>query len=105
MPIGNTACSSAAALYRDWPKEAAMVTPVPSSMVVYSLLKLDTSVGPCKLGTNQGIIKYAQFSVLLLNFPLSFFSGGSPVSIKWLSTVLYGNFSFSFTVLSYRDNY
>ena len=32
----------------------------------------------------QGIIKYAQFPVILLNFPLLFFTGGSPVSIKWL---------------------
>ena len=48
---------------------------------------------------NQGIIKYAQFfPVFLLNFPLLFFSGGSPVSIKWLSTVHYGNFRFSFII-------
>ena len=38
------------------------------------------------------------FPVFFLNFPLLFFSGGSPVSIKWLSTVLYGNISFSFII-------
>ena len=31
--------------------------------------------------------------------------GGSPVSIKWPSSVLYGNFTFSFTYLSYTKHY
>ena len=48
------------------------------------------------MNSEQGIIKYAQFPVFLLNFPLLFFSGGSPVSIKWLSHVLYGKFHFFF---------
>ena len=49
----------------------------------------------------------AIFQAFLLNFSLFFtllFSpGGSPVSIKWLSTVLYGNFSFFLIVLSYKE--
>ena len=39
---------------------------------------------------SQGIIKYAHFPVFLLNFHLLFFSGSIPVSMKWLSHVLYG---------------
>ena len=44
---------------------------------------------------------FAQFSSFLYFFLL----GGSPVSIKWPSSVLYGNFTFSFTHLSYTKHY
>ena len=44
----------------------------------------------------------AIFLYFLLNFPLLFFLGGSPASIKWPSHVLYGKFAFSFTHLPYR---
>ena len=47
----------------------------------------------------------AIFQAFLLNFPLFFSPGGSPVSIKWPSSVLYGNFTFSFTHLSYTKQY
>ena len=74
---------------------------VPPFSILPTLLCLYSKLWLCyKVPSNK-----CNFPSFFAQFSSIFFPGGSPVSIKWPSSVLYGNFTFSFTYLSYTKHY